>query len=554
MSQKDVSTEYIERPGRDATEGHGGKILVLWGILGLLVVITYLWTLRDLWIAWLIKDSFGLAFLSLGAAGVLIWDRSEKIRKVEPEGSWLGLPILIGSLVFLVVGTRAVLVFPGGMTSVFVRWASLLTFLFGMGMLIWGPQRMRYLGLPAVILLFACPENYVSAVWLPQKLQHLSTIATREVIEGLGITVKQTGKVLETSVFAANIERGCTGMRSLLTVIPTSLFLGALALREIRNKFIFVVFSCVLAVVANLVRLTVTVLMGHYVGRESAEGFFHFFAGFGGFVVCLAVMLGALKLLKKMESKGTDDLGDDQADKDDGFPVFNWGSIRPKYALVTGVTVLAIAVAYQGYELRTVTQVREALPVTPQELMPVTVGQWKRNKATAVPGEVSRLVENGELFSYSYRQSNGPEIRVFLLYWRPHIAPPSLKSRDPSLVFSKQFEAFDKSQARVFAVRVDGKETPMKTRILPFSRQNALATTWQGTRLGKKSNLPNGYVGKIVLGLKRALLGERARHPEVAFCIYSKGNWNTERFLSAHRLFARHLLGWLSMEVLTASS
>jgi len=394
--------------------------VVLWTAIGCLFLLTYSWTLRDLVRGWLERDRLVLGLVVLAGAVYLAWDRRGVVLRARSRPSRWGFAFLAASALLLFVGTRASLVFLSGMTGVFLRGASAVAFLCGLGLLAFGAEGMKPLWLPALLLLFIYPENSLTSYWVPLRLQTLATVMCERIVSLLGIAVVREGHVLETATFSANVEEACSGIRSLMTVVPTAMFISAYGLRRLGPKVALVLLAVPMTIFANVVRVTVTVILGIYAGSAAAEGFFHYFAGIGIFLLSLAGLLALVELLKLVE-RGSDDPTTTEALPAPSAPAARSRSAaaphRTRLAALAAGAVLAAGLFYQGLELRWAQLNAERYATTPLASVPLRLGRWTGRDLPELKALETQRQVSDALFR-EYRCPGRPLVQVLVLYWR----------------------------------------------------------------------------------------------------------------------------------------
>jgi len=395
--------------------------LALWVAVLVVALVNYSWTFRDLALGWIATDRLVLGLAILVGAVFLVRDRWAAIRREPVVPSKWGLTFLLFSFVLLFVGTRAGLVFVRGMTSVFLRGLSVVALLCGVVILMAGWRVMKHLWMPALLLVFLYPENALTTYWVPLRLQTLAAVLSEKVIALIGIPVLRQGHVLETAAIAANVEEACSGIRSLSTVVPTGIFISAYGLRRPWMKAVLIVLAVPVTLFANVFRAVGTVLIGAYVSPAAAQGFFHYFAGFGIFVVCLVLLLVLWQALQGWE-RGRETGQDGEPRNSSGRRAASASSGRPaSRGLGRGglavAAFLGLGIAYQAVEVGHVLAAESRAQVRPLAAIPMRIGKWT-SKTEPDPEDLERHRHVSDALFREYSAPGEPPIRVTLLYWR----------------------------------------------------------------------------------------------------------------------------------------
>jgi exosortase len=382
----------------------------LWMAVVLLAVVDYAWTVRDLVLGWVATDRLVLGLAILAGTVFLVRSRREAISREPVVPSKWGLAFLLLSLVLLFVGTRVGLVFVRGMmTSVFLRSLSLVALLCGVVILVGGWRVMKHLWMPALLLVFLCPENAFTAYWVPLRLQTLAAVLSERAIALMGIP---PAPVLATTA--------CSGIRSLSAVVPAAIFISACGLRQPWTKAALVVLAVPVVLFANVVRVVGTVLVGAYISPAAAKGFFHYFAGFAIFVFCLVLLVVIWQALQGWERKrNPTGMPGEGNGRGNGGAVLAGASPRrlPSRHALAAAAFLGLGIAYQALEVGNVLAAESQAQVRPLAAIPMSIGKWT---AETLP-DPEGLVRGRHVSDALYRECRAPgepPIRVTLLYWR----------------------------------------------------------------------------------------------------------------------------------------
>ncbi|MEZ4330645.1 MAG: exosortase/archaeosortase family protein [Myxococcota bacterium] len=161
-----------------------------------------------------------------------------------------------------------------------------------------GPIWVSWLRFPLAYLAFMIP---LPIAWVTPVIVSLqlwvSTLAVR-LLQAFGVAIHREGNVLmlpgDVSLFVAE---ACSGITSLVTLIPIGVVIAYLTEATWSRRSVLVAAVVPIALVGNLVRVIVTVLLAQRVDVEYAtRGPLHEWAGVSTYVVgCLCLLgLGAL--------------------------------------------------------------------------------------------------------------------------------------------------------------------------------------------------------------------------------------------------------------------
>ena len=121
------------------------------------------------------------------------------------------------------------------------------------------------------------------------------------MLEVIGIAVNRQGNVIslgQSTTLA--VAEACSGLRMLTAFIVVTAAMTFLVRRPAWQKTTLLVSSVLIAVVCNIMRLCVTAILFMHTSSETAEKFFHDFAGLTMMPIAVFILLGELWLLNKL--------------------------------------------------------------------------------------------------------------------------------------------------------------------------------------------------------------------------------------------------------------
>lgn len=243
------------------------------------------------------KDIGAHGPIILATGAWLIWrNRSELLSRTGVGSTWVSGVLLVPSLAAYVFGrTYGFLMLEAG--GVYGAGVAILQALVGIRPLLrnWFP--LLYLG-------FAIPPPgwVVDALTLP--LKHFVTYVSTDGLHALGFPVAREGVTIFVAQYELLVEDACSGMHSLLGLVAiTLLYVYLTHGPSWRFSLLFTAIAIPIAVVANVLRIVVLVLLTYYFGNAVAQGFLHQTAGillFGtALLLVFAVDQGLAWLLRR---------------------------------------------------------------------------------------------------------------------------------------------------------------------------------------------------------------------------------------------------------------
>jgi exosortase len=222
--------------------------------------------------------------LVLFTAGWLLWRQMPEIRRnAQPGQMWLVSIIIAGSLLLCIVG------------QAFDFTTADAAGLYGVGIAIFYAK----FGMRALVrnwfiffyLLFAVPPPsiWIDALTSPLK-QLVSTFAT-DLLQPFGIPVVHEGVVIYVAQYQLLVEDACSGLNSLIGLLAISLFYIYLVRGSSwRYSLLLAILAIPIAIIANVFRIIILILLTYFAGDAVAQGFLHFAAGLFIFVTALLLV------------------------------------------------------------------------------------------------------------------------------------------------------------------------------------------------------------------------------------------------------------------------
>jgi len=218
-------------------------------------------------------------------------------RRLETAPDRRGLFVLGVALAAYLVGL--------GLGSVPLQGTSLVAAIAGAVLYARGSGWLAYTAFPVAYLIFMVPVPTSWITPLIVRLQLFVSEVSVALLQGMGIAIVREGNVLElpggVSLFVAE---ACSGVTSVITLVPLAVVLAYLTLRERWTRVLLVLSVIPLAMLGNLTRVLVTVLGTIEYGAENAvEGPVHELAGLSTYLVACGLMLAVGAGLRALEPR-----------------------------------------------------------------------------------------------------------------------------------------------------------------------------------------------------------------------------------------------------------
>jgi len=252
-----------------------------WALL-LLLVWLYHSILYHLVVQWISDPNFSHGIFVPAFSLFVLWQDRQRLRNIRPDPSWLGLPVIVFSLLILVLGVLGV--------ELFTARVSLLLLLAGLIILFRGRAFFRAVLFPWAFLFLMIPLPTLILQKFTFPLQMLASKLSTMMLQLVGVPVYREGNVINLAALPLEVAEACSGLRSLLSLFTLAIIYGYLMEKRIWVRVVLACAAVPIAVFANSVRIFGTGLLVQYWDPDKAQGFFHTFQGWLIFVVSLILL------------------------------------------------------------------------------------------------------------------------------------------------------------------------------------------------------------------------------------------------------------------------
>lgn len=221
----------------------------------------------------------------------LLWREIGQLREAQKPGAPLITAIVLCSSLALYVFGRA------------YDFISLETAgVYGVGIAIlyavYGVKAMLRCWFPLFYLAFVIPPPTWVLDYLTAPLKQFASYAATEPLQALGVPLSREGVTIFVAQYQLLVEDACSGMNSLVGLVAISL-LYIYLMHGSSWIYALVMTSLVIpiAIVANILRIIILILLTYFFGDGVAQGFSHMAAGFALFTIALLLVFGIDKAI-----------------------------------------------------------------------------------------------------------------------------------------------------------------------------------------------------------------------------------------------------------------
>lgn len=255
-------------------------------------VVLYVDVIAKLVHDWATDDNYSHGFLIVPIALYLAWERRARLATAPVRGNYLGLVVLIGSVLVLMAGVLG--------AELFLTRISIIGVVIGMILFVWGWEYLRILTFPVAFLILMVPLPAIIFNQIAFPLQLLASRVGEVSLAALNIPVLREGNVIVLANTSLEVAEACSGIRSLISLLTLGIVFGYLVDPRPAMRTVIALSTIPIAVLANGLRVAGTGVAAHYYGAAAAEGFFHTFSGWLVFVFAFALLFAVERVLRRL--------------------------------------------------------------------------------------------------------------------------------------------------------------------------------------------------------------------------------------------------------------
>jgi len=241
---------------------------------------------------WESSEEYGYGFMIPFITAFLIWQRKDRLARIDFSGSWPGVLMLLGGLLVLFAGKLS--------TLHSVTQYGFLISLMGGAYSLMGWKAFRVILVPLLLLFLMVPLPPFLYNNLSSQLQLLSSQLGVAVIRLFGISVYLEGNVIDLGTYKLQVVEACSGLRYLFPLVSLSIIAACFYRDAVWKRFVLVLSSIPITVFMNSFRIGVIGILVEYGGPEQAEGFLHYFEGWVVFMGCVGLLLVVIWVLSRL--------------------------------------------------------------------------------------------------------------------------------------------------------------------------------------------------------------------------------------------------------------
>jgi exosortase len=246
----------------------------------LLLALVYHRTVAVLWRTWHGNDNYSHGPLVPLVSVALAWLARDRWRAAPETPDTRGLMLVAFACLLQVAGVRS---------DIFALESySIVVMAFGLCLTFQGPARTRVMAFPLGFLVFMMVFPPLVVLNLSYALKEFTVAVAVRLAEACGVILQRSGMTIFLTDGRIRIENPCSGLRSLVALLATGAVFAYLQPGGWLSRAALCLAAVPLAMIGNALRITLILLVAHYVGVKEATGTFHDRSGY--VVYCLALL------------------------------------------------------------------------------------------------------------------------------------------------------------------------------------------------------------------------------------------------------------------------
>ncbi|RYX82806.1 exosortase/archaeosortase family protein [bacterium] len=456
-------------------------------LVGLLALAgAFLWlywsTLVQLGISWSGDEYYSHGPLLPLISAYLIWQLRDALRQAWNPNSktFWGFAILL-----LGLGVA----FFGFLVDInFVRAFSIPLVLLGIARICGGGKFECLLRFPILLFAAGVPISRVVVQTFSVPLQKLAAGCASLLLGVMGLSVESDGVNIFTPQYNFVVDVPCSGLKTVTALLTVGLVVAyMLKGLSIWSRILLASSSVLVAIVTNVIRIIIIIMIGIYYGKEAAEGFLHGFSNVVTMVLSLVLLLLFGSFLQQ-RGETDDDETDEDSPQSTATPTPQVAPPSPAAPSLRALSSPSFKVLLTMAVLLVATQLLGASAIVPQNggpdrrvvaqlKLPAKSGPWAGKSVEVEPAVFEMLRPDAAVqkrYTLSSNSKNGTSL-------------PLGSQVDVIVIYSSDSRGF---HAPEICLRAGGWTINERdTRIASNSKQSIAMTTVTGERKRSRTHL-----------------------------------------------------------------
>ncbi len=233
------------------------------------------------------ESFYAHGFLIPFVFGYLVFKQKEELKALNFKTAPAGIVVLILSLLLHLFAYFFEINFLSGF--------SLIGVFCGLILYNCGLTFVRQISFPLFFLMFMIPLPKAMTLGVSFHLKLFAANIASFIVSFI-VPLKSANSMVYLPNGVLTVGAPCSGLKSLITLSALSLLFAHLSGFNIKRKIIFFICSIPIAILSNIVRIMLLIIVFYVYGSEVTMGWFHDFSGFLIFVIAFI----GLAILRKL--------------------------------------------------------------------------------------------------------------------------------------------------------------------------------------------------------------------------------------------------------------
>src|SRR6266576_954573 len=240
---------------------------------------------------WYTLSPYSYGFLVPVIAAYLAWQKRGRLKNLPISSSYWGILTLVFALLLFLVAQV--------ITDSFMMRVSMVLAIAALIQTTLGNRFLKELGFPIFYLALMIPVPYVLVNKIVNFLMFFDAKHAATILQLFGIPVYLESNFLHLPNITLEVADVCSGISSLCALFVLGVFYSSLLSLPARLKALVTASTVPLAVIANLIRIVVTVGLTYYIGPVVLQSLFHKFHGTFNFLLSFVFLIALAEFLRK---------------------------------------------------------------------------------------------------------------------------------------------------------------------------------------------------------------------------------------------------------------
>jgi len=242
---------------------------------------------------WYTSSSYHHCFFAIPITVWLVWRR----RQHQPE-------IKI-NIISIMIGVTGVILFTALMLAGqekninFFQHLAFPYLLISGHIIFFGRERTNYHSLALLFLFFMVP---IGDIFLPP-LQSLTSFSITYLFDVTGMEIVRQDNLLTTRSGRFFVDEACAGMRFIIAALMIAALFATLQIKSRKIFFIFIGLAVIIAIIANIARAYLMVLIATLSQMKYATGLDHYYFGWVLYFLTFVVILSLGRVLSRQSKQ-----------------------------------------------------------------------------------------------------------------------------------------------------------------------------------------------------------------------------------------------------------